>query len=326
MCGIAGYSVSLRSGVDRTLAAQALLAGIADRGADAVGYAYRGGQDEYPVVTKQRTAASRLLERITVPQHADELLIHVRDYTKGHPSIPANNHPVRHGPVVGIHNGIIVNDDELLAPHSCARSEPRMSVDSEAIFALAAHSHNDPRALESLAGSMATAWLDQREPGTVFAARGVGRPLWLGRGRNEVFFASTRAALEIVSEYTGVRLRMSEVRDGTFLQLRDGRVSYTARFRPDRSYVEETRPAGRARAGPERVLPRAPRRDRGHCRLGLQHSVARDVPALLRESLADEELERRPGAAPRVEHPIDLPLRQERVVRAPRLGPVRELR
>jgi glucosamine 6-phosphate synthetase-like amidotransferase/phosphosugar isomerase protein len=239
MCGIAGYSLSLRSGVDRTLAAQALLAGIADRGADAVGYAYRGGQDEYAVVTKQRTAASRLLERISVPAHADELLIHVRDYTKGHPSIPANNHPVRHGPVVGIHNGIITNDDELLASHPCARSEPRMSVDSEAIFALAAHSHNDPRALESLAGSMASAWLDQREPGTLFAARGVGRPLWLGRGGHEVFFASTRAALEIVSEYTGVRLKMSEVEDGTFLELQDGRVARSVCFRPDRSYVEE---------------------------------------------------------------------------------------
>src|ERR1041385_8323472 len=157
MCGIAGYSLSQRSGVDRTLAAQALLAGIADRGADAVGYAYRGGHETYPVVPKQRTPASRLLERITVPEHADELLIHVRDYTKGHPSIPANNHPVRHGPVIGIHNGIILNDDELLAPHSCARCEPRMTVDSEAIFCLAAHSENDPRALEELTGSFATA-------------------------------------------------------------------------------------------------------------------------------------------------------------------------
>jgi glucosamine 6-phosphate synthetase-like amidotransferase/phosphosugar isomerase protein len=247
MCGIGGYSLSRRSGIDRTLAAQALLAGIADRGADAVGYAYRGDHDTYPVVTKQRTPASRLLERIGVPQHASELLIHVRDYTKGHPSIPANNHPVRHGPVVGIHNGIIVNDDELLAPHSCARAEPSMTVDSEAIFALAAHSHNDPRALEALAGSMATAWLDQREPETVFAARGLGRPLWLGRGRDVVYFASTRAALEIVSEYTGVRLRLSEVRDGTFLALRDGRVARTARFRPDRSYIEESAlPAVRA--------------------------------------------------------------------------------
>src|SRR6478735_5891466 len=207
MCGIAGYSLSARSGVDRTLAAQALLAGIADRGADAVGYAYRGGHDTYPVITKQRTAASRLLDRIEVPEHADELLIHVRVYTKGHPSIPANNHPVRHGPVVGIHNGIITNDDELLAPHSCARAEPRMTVDSEAIFALAAHSQNDPRALESIAGSMATGWVDEREPDTLFLARGAGRPMWLGEGRDTVFFASTEGALEVVERYCSLRLR-----------------------------------------------------------------------------------------------------------------------
>src|SRR5712691_9050412 len=180
MCGIAGYSLATSSAVDRTLAAQALLAGIAERGADAVGYAYRGPEDAYPVVTKQRTPASELLERISVPQTATELLVHVRDYTKGHPSIAANNHPVRHGPVVGIHNGIILNDDELLAPHSCARAEPRMTVDSEAIFALAAHSENDPRALEPLRGAMAAGWIDEREPGVVFVARGMGRPLWAG--------------------------------------------------------------------------------------------------------------------------------------------------
>jgi len=238
MCGIAGYSLSSGSRVDRTLAAQALLTGIAERGADAVGYAYRGPGDAYPIVTKQRTPASLLLELIEVPAHATELLVHVRDYTKGHPSIPANNHPVRHGPVVGIHNGIILNDDELLADFSCARVEPMMTVDSEAIFALAAHSENDPHALEALTGAMATAWLDQREPGVVFAARGVGRPFWLGRGREEIFFASTRAALEVVSEYVGVRLRTSEVRDGTFFVFEAGRVARTSRFRPDRNYVE----------------------------------------------------------------------------------------
>src|SRR5438128_8883019 len=240
MCGIAGYSLSSRSAVDRTLAAQSLLAGIAERGADAVGYAHRGRSDRYPVVTKQRTPASSLLERISVPAHATEVLVHVRDYTKGHPSIPANNHPVRHGPVVGIHNGIILNDDELLADFSCARAEPRMTVDSEASFALAAHSENDPHALEALTGAMATAWLDQREPGVVFAARGVGRPLWLGRGREEIFFASTRDALEIVAEYAGVRLRASEVREGTFFALKAGRVADTSRFRPDTNYVEES--------------------------------------------------------------------------------------
>ena len=180
MCGIAGYSLRSRSSIGRTLAAQALLAAIAERGADAVGYAYRGPGDTYATVVKQRTPASQLLERVSVPDGANQLLVHVRDYTKGHPSIAANNHPVRHGPVVGIHNGIILNDDELLAPHSCARAEPRMTVDSEAIFALAAHSRNDAHALEHLRGALAASWLDEREPGRCLP-RPRQRPPALGR-------------------------------------------------------------------------------------------------------------------------------------------------
>src|SRR5947209_9441797 len=183
MCGIAGYSLSPESSVDRTLAAQALLAGIAERGADAVGYAYRSAGATEVSVHKQQSGASELLERIRVPVGATQALVHVRDYTKGHPTIAANNHPVRHGAVVGIHNGIITNDDELLAPHSCARSEPRMTVDSEAIFAIAAHSRNDARAFEHLRGAMAAGWLDEREPGVVFLARGRARPPWAGQGR-----------------------------------------------------------------------------------------------------------------------------------------------
>jgi len=70
MCGIAGYSLSPGSKVDRTLAAQALLAAIAERGADAVGYAYRSVGAGYPVVVKQRTPASHLLERVAVPDAA----------------------------------------------------------------------------------------------------------------------------------------------------------------------------------------------------------------------------------------------------------------
>lgn len=239
MCGIAGYSIQRRSSVERTLAAQALLAAIAERGADAVGYAYRAQRARYATVVKQRTPASKLLERIDVPADATQLLVHVRDYTKGHPSIAANNHPVRHGPVVGIHNGIITNDDELLAPHSCARVEPRMTVDSEAIFAVAAHSHNEARALEPLRGAMAAAWLDEREPGTMYVARGAGRPLWIGEGRGAVFFASTESALAVAEDYTRIALRKRELREGTMLALRNGAIDGRERFRPDLEYVEK---------------------------------------------------------------------------------------
>jgi glucosamine 6-phosphate synthetase-like amidotransferase/phosphosugar isomerase protein len=247
MCGIAGYSLSSASRVDRTLAAQALLAGIAERGADAVGYGYRTRGDAFTTVMKQRTPASRLLERVCVPVEATQLIVHVRDYTKGHPSIAANNHPVRHGPVVGIHNGIIMNDDELLEAHACSRAEPRMTVDSEAIFALAAHSRNRARAFEELHGSMAAAWFDEREPDVLFAARGMGRPLWIGRGKAELFFASTRSALEIVEQYAHVKLRKREIAEGSLLRFCDGVALRRDRFTPDRSFVEQDRlPAVRA--------------------------------------------------------------------------------
>src|ERR1041385_8448504 len=91
MCGIAGYSVRSRSRVERTLAAPALLAAIAARGASPVGEAYRAPGETYPTVLKQRTPASQLLERVSVPQNANQLLVHVRDYTKGHPSINARS-------------------------------------------------------------------------------------------------------------------------------------------------------------------------------------------------------------------------------------------
>src|SRR6266550_1072847 len=192
MCGIAGYSLSEASGVDRTLAAQALLAGIAERGADAVGYAYRACDEHGASVHKQRCGASKLLERIAVPAEATQLLVHVRDYTKGHPSIAANNHPVRHGSVVGIHNGIILNDDELLAGHACARRERGMSVDSE------------------------------------------------------TFFASTRLALEVVEHYAGLRLRKTELAEGTLVVAEHGRQERRERFRPDRAFEEEPLPSVRA--------------------------------------------------------------------------------
>ncbi|MBA3432583.1 MAG: hypothetical protein H0U08_00650 [Actinobacteria bacterium] len=80
MCGIAGYSLSPDSPASRTLAAQALLAGIAERGADAVGYASRRA-DGAIGVTKLRGGASALLDEIELPQTAEQALIHVRDYT-----------------------------------------------------------------------------------------------------------------------------------------------------------------------------------------------------------------------------------------------------
>src|SRR6478735_9175068 len=238
MCGIAGFSLDRGSDIDRTLASQALLAGIAERGADAVGYAYRG---RAPQVTlhKQLSGATAMLDALSVPDDATEALVHVRDYTKGHPTVLANNHPIRHGAVVGIHNGIIVNDEEILAQHAIQRAEPDMTVDSEAIFALMELTGSDHTALEQLRGSMATAWIDERVDGRLHLARGVARPLWIGRARREVFFASTKSALEVVEGTLRLTLRKHEVSEGRLLHLERGRIVNEARFRTDRSYRDD---------------------------------------------------------------------------------------
>ena len=246
MCGIAGYSLSPSSGIDRTLAAQSLLAGIAERGADAVGYAHRDA-DGRADVHKQRSGASELLDQVRVPADAIEALVHVRDYTKGHPSIAANNHPVRHGRVVGIHNGIIENDEEIFERHGFERDAPGMTVDSEAIFAVAEASESRAEALEELYGAMAAAWVDERRPGILYLARGVQRPLWIGRGARETFFASTKLALETVERYVHVQLQKRELVQGALIALADGRVAWSERFRPDKSFVEDVAlPAVRA--------------------------------------------------------------------------------
>jgi asparagine synthetase B (glutamine-hydrolysing) len=126
------------------------------------------------------------------------------------------------------------------------RAEPEMTVDSEAIFALLEWD-DSPRVLERLRGTMATAWLDERKPGELRLARGVGRPLWLGRTRHETFFASTREALEVAEGTLGIKLKKREVEEGALLALEDGNVAAIGSFEPDRSYVEERRlPAVRA--------------------------------------------------------------------------------
>jgi glucosamine 6-phosphate synthetase-like amidotransferase/phosphosugar isomerase protein len=245
LCGIAGYSLSDSSRVDPTLATQILLAAISERGSDAAGYCFRGPGVPLAVV-KQRTGASGLLDSISVPRAARQVLVHVRDYTKGHPSLEANNHPIRHGSVVGIHNGVIRNDEEIFAARRFDRAEPSMTVDSEAIFALMELEDSRPQALEELYGSMASAWMDERRPDAVYMARGMGRPLWIGEGAEELFFASTEAALELVERYARVELRKQAVAEGTLLRAAGGRIAHWEVFRPDLSFTEEPLPSVRA--------------------------------------------------------------------------------
>lgn len=235
MCGIAGFSLSDTCTIDPARAARVLLSSVAERGADAAGCAYEDPERGL-VVDKQPGGASRFLEVVHVPATVRQLLLHVRDFTKGRPSLMANNHPIRHGAVVGVHNGKVANDEAIFELLERSRFEPGMTVDSEAIFAaLDAHPGAIADALELLRGSLATGWFDQRRPGSVFLARGYGRPLWTARTPrgDAVLWASTLEALEITEEFLGIRLHKRPVRPGDVLEVAGGAIVTRSRFDAD---------------------------------------------------------------------------------------------
>ncbi len=61
------------------------------------------------------------------------ILGHTRQPTKGDPAFTENNHPLQAGPICGVHNGVIYNDDALCELLDLPR---QAEVDSEVIFRL----------------------------------------------------------------------------------------------------------------------------------------------------------------------------------------------
>ena len=179
---------------------------------------------------------------------------------EGAPDDPANNHPIRHGRVAGIHNGIISNDEELFALHGIERDQPEMTVDSEMIFALVDADGTSPAVLEQLVGAMAAAWIDERSPDVAPRCPG-HRPPAVARS------GSPRGAVRLdPCRARGRRARTANDvpqdggRGGPAAHARRRRPRRGAPWSPDRSYREaDALPAVRA---PQRgaLLPRTPRR------------------------------------------------------------------
>lgn len=251
MCGIAGFSLAPQADLDRTAVARTLLAGLAERGQDATGYAYRAPDDSVRVV-KESQKLARMIDRISLPQTTREAIMHVRDFTKGVPGLNDNNHPIRWGRVTGVHNGHLDNDDELFAAYGRARSTPTITVDSEAIMMLTEVLGDLGAALEQVRGSAAVAVLRDDEPGRLTLARRTRRPLVVGRTDGVLLFASTREPLELAAHGAGLELEYEDLEDGTLLEIRDSVEVERRRFTVDYRFA--------GRRLPE--YPRLPEKDR----------------------------------------------------------------
>ena len=236
MCGIAGFTIAQGVGLERTALARLLLAGIAERGTDATGYGYHR-TDGTVEVHKESVRLREFVEHVAVPETAGEAIFHVRGYTKGVPTVNDNNHPVRYGRAVVVHNGHLDNDDELFRRHRAPRSTPRITVDSEAIAMLADRSGDIAEALTEVRGSAAVGVLWDGEAGRLTLARRASRPLCIGHGDGFVLFASTAEPLELAGRATGQRVRIEEIAEGRALELREGHVESRSLFHVDRRYV-----------------------------------------------------------------------------------------
>lgn len=126
------------------------------------------------------------------------LMGHTRMPTKGSRWNNANNHPLFAGHTVGVHNGVIYNDDELFAAYDLTR---QAQVDSEVIFRLfdrvdpglynGRYAQQIVERVGLLDGPAATLSVDLRRPQTLMVLKR-GRPLCLHYAEDlrALFFSS----------------------------------------------------------------------------------------------------------------------------------------
>lgn len=266
ICGISGFSLA-RTDVhshDRVKRlTRSLLLGIEERGTDATGIAWND-QNGKMVVQKRDIEASKFIRQISPWRHASTVLAHTRLATQGSTVVRANNHPIVTGNIVGIHNGMVYNDDRLF--RDMGIEELRIAqVDSEAIFAAIAYGADvigkeevpDPEAdmkilkpvhrlaadipgvLSHIEGTAAIAWVDEEYGADILhLARINSSPLvWAQNAEGSFFFASTQKALARMAEENKIRFVHTEhAKEGTYLRVHNGMVTDCTTFEPARSY------------------------------------------------------------------------------------------
>lgn len=194
MCGILGlvhYSKSAPTYIEaRTLrkATTSLLKESQSRGFDATGLLIV--TDKKAAMFKNDIPASKfvtttkysnVLKSLNRSNRFRTMIGHVRQETKGPHRFNINNHPITANRIVGVHNGIIGNDDYLFDKYA-ADLYRSGEVDSEIIFRLIDFRRREGRSLvesvqltcQEITGSYACAFVDLEDPDylTLFTNKG----------------------------------------------------------------------------------------------------------------------------------------------------------
>lgn len=156
MCGIYGivrFNGSKFNNKLLRIVLKKLAIGSKIRGRDATGYAFM--REDGATVFKHNVYADEFTEldnykkvvRKNLPGNNKDgypysIIGHTRQMTLGTPTNPDNNHPIKTGSIIGVHNGMISNHREVfnfIKEHNGGKDIRIAQVDSEAIFALINH-------------------------------------------------------------------------------------------------------------------------------------------------------------------------------------------
>lgn len=176
MCGLAGWfgdcKVSHHQRLARARAVESLLVLNADRGTDASGVGAvlpSGRRDIFKkAVSSHALVRHKDLSDLLRSKDAIGMLAHTRLGTMGQ-NVHENAHPFVERDIMGIHNGMITNYQDLTLKDD--KHKP-IRVDSQAVFRVLARVKPSPAAyadmLELVQGSLALVWHDRRDPEALY--------------------------------------------------------------------------------------------------------------------------------------------------------------
>ncbi|GFE62418.1 glutamine--fructose-6-phosphate transaminase (isomerizing) [Geobacter sp. AOG2] len=222
MCGIVGYI----GGQEATPVILDGLKKLEYRGYDSAGIATLAGGE-----SGIRRSEGKLvnLEKLLREQPLFGVIGigHTRWATHGRPS-EINAHPHKAGPVIVVHNGIIENYLSLRETLKQAGHTFKSETDTEVISHLVEEKLKSTpdfvqavrQALAELRGAYAVCILNEREPGTLVAAK-LGSPMVVGLGDEEFFVASDIPAILAHTR------EMVFMEDGEMVVFRAGTVAFS---------------------------------------------------------------------------------------------------
>lgn len=253
MCRIGGIIYGKnREEINTAEIASVLFAEMIYQGPHAWGFATYNESDEMIRWTKQEGKCdSKAAERYQL-SHIDPdakwAIFHSRYATHGSPSNNANNHPIRHDDIIGVHNGVLSNHEEVLA--QTGRYDDAAEVDSEAIFA-AVNKWGNSAGLRKIQGNAVAVYADLNRPHLLHIARTNGRVLNLGwTEKGNLIFASDKFALTAL-EVFGIKFKkFSVVGENKILVLRNGQIIARHQFRKPEPKVWSYKPVAKVNTKP----------------------------------------------------------------------------